>query len=109
MQEEMKSLNENHTYDLVKLLKGKRTLKNKWVYMLKTENNSQQRYKVRLVVNGFGQKKCIDSEEIFSLVVKMSSIRVFLKLDVRLNLEIEQLDVKTIFLHGDLDEEIYIE
>ena len=57
IQEEMKSLNENHTYDLVKLPKGKRALKNKWVYRLKTENNSQQRYKAKLVVKGFGQKK----------------------------------------------------
>ena len=53
----MKSLNENHTYDLVKLPKGKRALKNKWVYRLKTENNSQQRYKAKLVVKGFGKKK----------------------------------------------------
>ena len=53
-QEEMKSLNERHTYNLVKLPKGKRTLKNKWVYRLKIENNSQQQYKVILVMNGFG-------------------------------------------------------
>ena len=49
----MKSLNENHMYDLVKLPKGKKALKNKWVYRLKMENNSQQRYKDRLVVKGF--------------------------------------------------------
>ncbi|KAH9782176.1 ADP-ribosyl cyclase/cyclic ADP-ribose hydrolase [Citrus sinensis] len=53
IQEEMKSLNENHTYDLVKLPKGKRALKNKWVYRLKTESNSQQRYKAKLVYEGF--------------------------------------------------------
>ena len=85
----MRSLNENHTYDLVKLPKGKKALKNKWVYRLKTENNSQQRYKARLVVKGFSQKKGIDFEEIFSTVVKMSSIRVVLGLTASLNLEIE--------------------
>ena len=53
IQEEIKSLNENYMYDLVKLPMGKRALKNKWVYRLKTENNSQQRYKARLVVKGF--------------------------------------------------------
>ena len=73
-QKEMKSLNENHTYDLVKFLKGNRALKNKWDYRLKNKNNSQQRYKARLVVKGFSQKKGVDFEEIFSLVVKMSSI-----------------------------------
>jgi len=110
MQEEMRSYLENHTYDLVKLPKEKKALKNKWVYKLKTENNSsQQRYKARLVVKGFSQKKGIDFEEIFSPVVKMSSIRVVLGLAARLNLEVEQLDVKTAFLHGDLEEEIYME
>ena len=104
MQEEMKSLCENHTYDLVKLPKGKKALKNKWVYRMKAENNSSQlRYKARLVVKGFGQKKGVDFEEIFSPVVKMSSIRVVLSLAARLNLEIEQLDVKTAFLHGNLE------
>ncbi|PKI75267.1 hypothetical protein CRG98_004307 [Punica granatum] len=71
--------------------------------------NSRPRYKARLVVKGFNQKKGVDFEEIFSPVVKMSSIRVVLALADSLNLEIEQLDVKTTFLHGDLEEEIYME
>ena len=54
MNDEMKSLQDNHTYDLVKLPKGKRALKNKWVYRLKTEEHcSQPRYKASLVVKGF--------------------------------------------------------
>ncbi|KAL5818254.1 hypothetical protein ACOSQ3_022150 [Xanthoceras sorbifolium] len=110
MQEEMKSLHENHTFDLVKLPQGRKALKNKWVYKIKSEEgNLQPRYKARLVVKGFGQKKGVDFEEIFSPVVKMSSIRVVLGLAASLNLEVEQLDVKTAFLHGDLDEEIYME
>ncbi|CAN0846213.1 Retrovirus-related Pol polyprotein from transposon TNT 1-94 [Linum grandiflorum] len=110
MQEEMKSLHDNHTYDLVKLPKGKRSLKNKWVYKLKTEETSSKpRYKARLVVKGFSQKKGVDFEEIFSPVVKMSSIRVVLGLAANLDLEVEQLDVKTAFLHGDLEEEIYMD
>ena len=61
MQDEMKSLHKNHTYDLVELPKGKRALKNKWVFKCKIEPNiSQPRYKARLVVKGFGQKKGID-------------------------------------------------
>ena len=109
MQEEIKSLHENHTFDLVKLPQGKRALKNKWVFKLKSgKNNSQLRYKARLVVKGFNQKKGIDFEEIFSPMVKMSSIRVVLGLTTNLNLEIDQLDVKTTFLHDDLEEEIYM-
>ena len=110
MQEEVRSLLENHTYDLVKLPQGKKALINKWVYRLKTENNdSQLRYKAQLVVKGFNQKKDIDFEEIFSPMVKMSSIRVALGLAARLKLEVEQLDVKIAFLHGDLEEEIYMQ
>ena len=109
MQDEMKSLHENHSFELVKLPKGKRALKNRWVYRVKQEEHtSQPRYKARLIVKGFSQKKGIDFEEVFSLVVKMSSIRVVLGL-TSLDLEIEQMDVKTTFLHGDLDKEIYME
>jgi Reverse transcriptase (RNA-dependent DNA polymerase) len=66
------------------------------------------KYKARLVVKGFGQKQGIDFEEIFSPVVKMTSIRVVLGLVAGLDLELEQLDVKIAFLHGDLEEEIYM-
>ena len=110
MKEEMKSLHDNHTYDLVKLPKGKKALKNKWVFRLKYDEKSlQPRYKARLVVKGFSQKQGIDFDEIFSPVVKMSSIRVALGLAAHMDLEIKQLDVKTAFLHGDLMEEIYME
>ena len=110
MQEKVRSLLENHTYDLVKLPQGKKALGNKWVYRLKTENNgSQLKYKARLLVKAFNQNKGIDFEEIFAPMVKMSSIRVALGLTAHLNLEVEQLDVKTAFLHGDLEEEIYMQ
>jgi hypothetical protein len=110
MQDEMKSLHDNHTFDLVKLPKGKRALTNRWIYKVKQEEHtSQPRYKARLVVKGFRQRKGIDFDEIFSPVVKMSSIRVVLSLAASLDLEIEQMDVKTAFLHGDLEEEIYME
>ena len=64
-------------------------------------------YKAKLVVKGFNQRKGIDYDEIFSPVVRMTSIRVILSLAASLNLEIEHMDVKTSFLHGDLEEEIY--
>ena len=106
----MNSLYQNDTFELVNLPKGKKALKNKWVYRVKTEENtSHPRYKAILVVKGFSQKKGIDYSEIFSPVVKMSSIRVVLGMAATMDLEIEQLDVKTAFLHGDLEEEIYME
>ena len=110
MQDEIKSLHDNHTYVLVKFPKGMRALKNKWVFKVKVEeHNLKPRYKARLVVKGFGQRKGIDFDEIFSPVVKMSSIRAVLGLAASLNLEIEQMDVKTDFFHCDLEEEIYME
>ena len=60
-------------------------------------------------MKGFSQKKSIDFEEIFSPMVKISSVRVVPGLAARLNLEVEQLDVKIAFLHGDLEEKIYME
>ena len=110
MKDEINSLHENHTFDLVKLPKGKKALRNRWVYKLKQDENAKKpKYKARIVVKGCNQKKGVDFEEIFAPVVKMSSIRVVLGLAASLDLEIEQLDVKTAFLHGDLQEEIYMQ
>ncbi|KAM1394750.1 hypothetical protein ACFX2F_030758 [Malus domestica] len=97
MESEMDSLLKNDTYELVEIPKGRKTLKNKWVFKLKRDDN-MTRYKARLVVEGFGQKKGVDFDEIFSSVVKMTSIRVILGMAASMDLELEQLDVKTAFL-----------
>ena len=60
------------------------------------------------MVKGFGWKKGIDFDEIFSHVIKLSTIKIILGLATNQDLKIEQLDVKTAFLHGDLEEEIYM-
>jgi len=81
MQDEMKCLHDNHTYDLVKLPKGKRTLENMWIFKVKQDANSTfPKYKTKLVVKGFRQKKGVNFNEIFSLMVKMSSIKIVLSL-----------------------------
>ncbi|KAH9657090.1 hypothetical protein KPL70_022912 [Citrus sinensis] len=87
MEEEMKSLHQNQTWELVELPKGK---------------------KVRLVTKGFAEKEGIDYNEVFSPVVKHTSICILLALVAEYELELTQLDVKTAFLHGDLEEEIYM-
>ena len=78
---EMDPLVRNQTWDLVKLLTGKRELLNKWFYRLKEEDGGKKRYKAILVVKGFAQKKGIDFDEIFFPVVKMTSIRTILSLN----------------------------
>ena len=108
MKDEIKSLQKNGTWSLTKLPEGKKALQNKWVYRLKEESDGSRRYKARLVVKGFQQKHGIDFTEIFSPVVKMTTIRVILSIVAAENLHLEQLDVKTAFLHGDLEEDIYM-
>ena len=109
MEEEMDSLMHKKIWDLVRLPAGRTTLQNKWVYRLMEEDGGKQRYKARLVVKGFAQKKGIDFDEIFSPIVKMTSIKTILSLIAVDYLHFEQLDVKTTFLHGDLEEEIYMQ
>ena len=87
----------------------RKSLNNKWLFKLKNDYKKLLKYKARLVVKGFGQKQGIDFDEIFSPVVKMCSIRVILGLAGSMDLELEKLDVKTAFLHGDLHEEIFME
>ncbi|GKB17056.1 transposable element [Tanacetum coccineum] len=110
MGEEIESLHKNNTWALVKLPEGRKVVGCKWVFKKKTglSGSDNIRFKARLVAKGFSQKEGIDYNEIFSPVVRHTSIRVLLSLVAHHDLELEQLDVKTAFLHGDLEEEIYM-
>ena len=109
MQEEMEALYKNKTWDLVPLPQGRKPIGNKWVYKIKRNSNDQvERYRARLVVKGYAQKEGIDFNEIFSPVVRLTTIRIVLAMCATFDLHLEQLDVKTAFLHGDLEEEIYM-
>ena len=80
------------------------------MYKLKPgDTGNPPRYKARIVVKGFQQKKGVDFDEIFAPIVKMTSIRTVLSIAASMDPEAEQLDVKTMFLHGDLDEELYMQ
>lgn len=110
MDDEMQPLCENNTFELLKLIKGKREFKNIWVYRIKQDECTyQRRYKTCLVVKGFKQQEDVDFGKIFAPALKMQSIRVVLGLAASLDLEVEQMDVKMAFLHDDLHEEIYME
>ena len=108
MKDEMDSLLGNQTWELTELPVWKKALHNKWIYRIKNKHDSSKRYKAKLVVNGFQQKEGIDYIEIFSPVVKMSTIRLVLGMVAAENLHLEQLDVKTVFLYGDLEKDLYM-
>ena len=86
----------------------KKALYNKWVYRIKNEHDGSKRYNARLVAKEFQLKKSIDYSKIFSLIVKMSTIKLVLGMVAAENLHLQQLDVKTAFLHGELEEDIYM-
>ena len=108
MKNEMDSLLGNQIWELIELTVRKKVLHNKWVYRIKNEHDGSKRYKARLVVKSFQQKKGIDYSEIFSPVLKMSTIRLVLGMVAAENLHLQQLDVKIAFLHGDLEEDLYM-
>ena len=110
MQDEINFVNENDIDDPMQLPKGKRGLKNKWIFKLKArEDECPPRYKAHIVVKGFQQKNGVVFYKIVFAMVKMSSIQTILSLIASINLVVKQLDVKTAFLHGELEEEIYME
>ena len=99
MKDEMNSLLGNQTQELTELPIGKKVLYNKWIYRIKNEHDGSK---------GFQQKKGINYFEIFSLVMKMSTIKLVLGIVVAKNLHLEQLDVKMTFLLGNLEKDIYM-
>uniref|UniRef100_A0A2N9G8M7 CCHC-type domain-containing protein n=1 Tax=Fagus sylvatica TaxID=28930 RepID=A0A2N9G8M7_FAGSY len=111
MVEENESLSKNKTWELTELPKGKKPIGCKWVFKKKeaVSEKEGERFKARLVAKRYSQRHGIDYDEVFSPVVRHTSIRAVLALVADQDLELEQLDVKTAFLHGNLEEEIFME
>lgn len=100
----------NHTWDLVPLPKGRKLVQCNWIYQTKfTIDGSFDKYKAYLVAKGFSQVPRIDYFETFALVAKMNPISLVLTIIAAHHWEVHQMDVKSYFLHGDLEEEIYME
>ena len=109
MELELKTLHDNHTWDLVPLPLGKKAMGCKWVYKVKFNAQGEvERYKTRLIAKGYTQQEGLDYQETFSPVVKMVTVRVVLSLAAMHGWFLHQMDVFNAFLQGDLVEEVYM-
>ncbi|XP_039309258.1 uncharacterized protein LOC113005856 isoform X1 [Solenopsis invicta] len=109
VQEEITSLLENKTWTLTKLPEGKKAINNKWVFKIKRDqDNNVQRCKARLVVKGCVQRKGFDYMETYAPVAHIITVRTLFSFINQNKLFTRQLDVKNAFLHGIIEEEIYM-
>uniref|UniRef100_A0A2N9GWL4 Uncharacterized protein n=1 Tax=Fagus sylvatica TaxID=28930 RepID=A0A2N9GWL4_FAGSY len=108
--DEMDSILSNNTWVLVDLPPGSNTIGCKWVFRRKYRTDGTiQTFKVRLVAKGFRQREGIDYFDTYAPVARITSIRVLIALASIYKLVVHQMDVKTAFLNGDLDEEVYMD
>ena len=103
--EELEALRKRKVFELVDLPSGRKVIKNRWVFDVKTDG----RKKARLVAKGFSQVEGIDFDQIFSPVVRFETVRLILALAALEDWHISGVDVKSAYLYGKLDEEIYME
>ena len=106
----MDSLQSNKTWKLVDLPTGCKTIGCKWVLKRKLKaDGSVEKYKARLVAKGFRQKENIDFFDTYSPITRITSIHVLFAIAAIHDFIIHQMDVKTTFLNGDLEKEIYMD
>ena len=104
-----KSLEEKDVWELVELPEGRKALGSKWVYKVNTDaDGSIKCYKARLVAQAFSQKFGTDYDKMFCPVVRLESFRTLVALAVQHGLKLDQVDVTTAFLNGELKEEVYM-
>ena len=110
MKEELKSMEENKVWEIVDLLEGVKRVGCKWVLKTKRDfKGNVEWYKARLVAKWFTKKDGIDYKETLSPVSKKDSLWIIIVLVAYFDVELYQMDVKTAFLNGDLEEEVYMD
>jgi hypothetical protein len=107
---EIKAIERNNTWELTDLPTGAKKIGVKWVYKTKLKENGEvDKYKARLVAKGYVQQQGIDYTEVFAPVARMDTVRMIIALAAQKGWTLYQLDVKSAFLHGELNEEVYVE
>src|SRR6266850_320961 len=108
--DEKRSFDMMGIYKVVPCPKGRKVVGSKWVFCIKRgPDGTIQKYKARIVTQGFTQVEGIDYDETFAPIAKLSSLQAILAIAMELNLEVHQMDVKSVYLNGELEEEIYME
>lgn len=109
MREELTSIESNGTWVLCDLPKGHKPIGLKWVYKLKKDpDGAIVKHKARLVTKGYVQRQGVDFDEVFAPVARMESVRLLVALAAEFKWKIHHMDVKSAFLNGDLNEEVYV-
>jgi histone deacetylase 1/2 len=109
MEAEFSALQTNKTWQLVPPRPGVNIIDCKWVFKIKQKSDGTiERYKARLVAKGFKQRYGLDYEDTFSPVVKPTTIRLLLSIALTQGWHLRQLDIQNAFLHGVLEEEVYM-
>ncbi|GJR61824.1 retrovirus-related pol polyprotein from transposon TNT 1-94, partial [Tanacetum coccineum] len=109
MKEEMQAIERNQTWELVDLPNDKSPIGLKWLFRTKfNTDGSVQKHKARLVAKGYAQQQGVDFDETFSPVARFETVRILLSLAAHLNWPVYQFDVKSAFLNGELEEEVYV-
>ncbi len=106
---EFQALLDNRTWRLVTLPEGRKAVGCRWVFRIKRDEDGKvQRYKARLVAQGYSQKAGIDFAETYAPVVRFDTVRTLIALAAASGQLLHQVDVETAFLHGRLEEEVYM-
>ncbi|CAI7892912.1 unnamed protein product [Closterium sp. NIES-53] len=109
MESELKSIEENGTWELVELPEGRKAITSQWLFKIKFDADGKiERYKSRLVAKGYQQKEKVDYKELFAPVVKPTTLRTLLAGAAIKGWVVKQMDVTTAFLNGVLEEEIFM-
>ena len=109
MEEELNQFSKNDIWDLVQKPKGVHVIGTKWVFRNKlNEKREVVRNKARLVAHGYIQQEGIDYTETFASVARLESIRLLISFAVNKGITLYQMDVKSAFLNGYIEEEVYV-